>query len=94
MEIRPYLRSPHFYETDGMNIVHHANYIHWMEEARVDFMSQMGFGYDRTVEEGIDLAHVSLSCHYSSMTRFGDTGNGILSDGRCRYRRITMRGHE
>ena len=59
MEIRPYLRSPHFYETDGMNIVHHANYIHWMEEARVDFMSQMGFGYDTKWEVGHVIARVS-----------------------------------
>ena len=47
MEIRPYLRSPHFYETDGMNIVHHANYIHWMEEARVRFY-EVRWGLDMT----------------------------------------------
>ena len=90
MEIRPYLRSPHFYETDGMNIVHHANYIHWMEEARVDFMSKMGFGYDRTVEEGIDLALVSLSCHYCSMTRFGETVRIQLSIDRLTPARVTV----
>ena len=42
MELKPYLRRPHFYETDGMNIVWHGNYIAWMEEARTDFMDQPG----------------------------------------------------
>ena len=31
MEIKPYLRRPQFYETDGMSIIWHGNYIAWME---------------------------------------------------------------
>ena len=27
-----------YYETDGMRIVHHSNYIRWMEEARIAMM--------------------------------------------------------
>ena len=34
-----------YYETDGMGIVHHSNYIRWFEEARVDLLEQLGFGY-------------------------------------------------
>ena len=73
MELKPFYRKPNFYETDAMGIIYHANYVHWMEEARVDFMEQMGYGYARTVQEGIDLALVSISCNYKSMTRFGET---------------------
>ncbi|HBG13493.1 MAG TPA: acyl-CoA thioesterase, partial [Clostridium sp.] len=54
MIIKPYSRKTHYYETDQMGIIHHANYIHWMEEARVDFMDQIGFSYDRAVSTGID----------------------------------------
>lgn len=43
MIIKPYSRKTHYYETDQMGIIHYANYIHWMEEARVDFMDQIGF---------------------------------------------------
>lgn len=68
----PYVRKAHYHETDQMGIIHHANYIHWMEEARVDFMDQMGFGYGRMEEEGIISPVLSLSCEYKSMTRFGD----------------------
>ena len=73
MEIKPYLRRPHFYETDGMNIVWHGNYIAWMEEARTDFMDQIGFPYARAVDAGIDFALTDVSCKYRSMTRFGET---------------------
>ena len=36
MALRPYRRKAQFYETDGMGIIYHGNYIHWMEEARLD----------------------------------------------------------
>ena len=79
IQLKPFLRKPNFYETDAMGIIYHANYVHWMEEARVDFMEQIGYGYDRTVREGIDLALVSISCQYRSMTRFGDTVRIVMS---------------
>ena len=33
--IKPYLHHAKYYETDQMGIVHHSNYIRWMEEARM-----------------------------------------------------------
>lgn len=73
MELRPYLRKAQFYETDGMGIIYHGNYIHWMEEARTDLMDQIGWSYRRAVEAGIDIALTDISCHYKTMTRFGET---------------------
>ena len=73
MQMKPYLRKAQFYETDGMGIIYHGNYIHWMEEARTDFMQQLGWGYERAVEAGIDFALTDITCQYRSMTRFGDT---------------------
>lgn len=72
MRIRPYSRKAQYYETDQMAIIHHSNYIRWLEEARVDFMEQVGFGYDRAVGSGIDFALLGVSCEYKSMVRFGD----------------------
>ena len=72
MELKPYLRRPHFYETDGMNIVWHGNYIAWMEEARTDFMDQIGFPYSRATDAGIDFALTDVACKYRAMTRFGE----------------------
>ncbi|WP_066719157.1 acyl-CoA thioesterase [Clostridium sp. Marseille-P299] len=73
MEIKPYVRKAQYYETDQMGIIHHANYIHWFEEARVDYMEQMGFGYEKSVEVGIDFALLGISCEYRSMTKFNET---------------------
>ncbi len=75
MNLKPYSRKAQYYETDQMGIIHHANYIHWLEEARVDFMEQMGFGYDRAVSSGIDFALLGISCEYKSMVRFSETVN-------------------
>ena len=54
MEWKPYLRKAQFYETDSMGVVYHGNYIHWMEEARIDFLDQIGWGYDRLEALGVD----------------------------------------
>ena len=40
--MRPYIRSVQYYETDMMGVVHHANYIHWMEEARISVTVSVG----------------------------------------------------
>ena len=49
----PYVHQVQYYETDRMGITHHSNYIRWMEEARVDFLRQIGWGYDRLEAMGI-----------------------------------------
>jgi acyl-CoA thioester hydrolase len=71
--LQPYVRKANFYETDQMGIIHHSNYIRWFEEARVDFMSQIGYGYEKSIELGVDFAITGVTCDYKSMTRFGDS---------------------
>ena len=71
-EIRPYERGVHYYETDQMGIVHHSNYIRWFEEARTDFLEQIGLPYDKIEEEGILIPVLGVSCKYKSAIRFGD----------------------
>lgn len=71
-EIRPYERGVHYYETDQMGIVHHSNYIRWFEEARTDFLGQIGLPYDKIEKEGILIPVLGVSCKYKSAIRFGD----------------------
>ncbi len=59
-----------YYETDQMGIVHHSNFIRWMEEARVYFLDWMGFGYDWMEAEGIISPVVEVSCQYKQMVHF------------------------
>ena len=37
-----YKRRVKFYETDGMRVVHHANYLRYFEEARVEYLRAGG----------------------------------------------------
>ena len=37
-----YRRKAQYHETDQMGIIHHSNYVKWMEEARIDFMKELG----------------------------------------------------
>jgi len=73
MDLIPYTRKVQYYENDPMGIVHHSNYIRWFEETRVDYMEQMGYGYRKAAEAGVDFAVLGVSCEYKSMVRFGDT---------------------
>lgn len=70
--MKDYVHSVQYYETDKMGITHHSNYIRWMEEARVDFMSQIGMDYAKLEEEGIISAVVSVTCDYKRPTTFSD----------------------
>ena len=70
--MKPYLRAVQYYETDMMGIVHHANYLHWMEEARIDFMDQLGFPYRRMEAEGVLSPVKSVACEYKQPCSFGD----------------------
>lgn len=70
--IRPYVHKAQYYETDQMGIIHHSNYIRWFEEARVDFLEQIGYSYQRLEEEGIASPVLKVTCEYRSMIRFGD----------------------
>lgn len=75
----PYVHQVQYYETDRMGITHHSNYIRWMEEARVDFLRQIGWGYDRLEEMGIVSPVTAVSCKYLASTTFADEVSVTLS---------------
>lgn len=71
--MKNYIRKINYYETDKMGITHHSNYIRWMEEARIDFLEQIGFGYAKLEEDGIVSPIIGVECEYKSPTTFGDS---------------------
>lgn len=73
VHIKPYEHHAKYYETDQMGIIHHSNYIRWMEEARMDLMEQIGLSYKGMEEMEIISPVLSVSCQYKSMARFDDT---------------------
>lgn len=72
-KLKPYIRQAKYYETDQMAVVHHSNYIRWFEEARVDFLEQIGLGYDKIEAAGVYSPVLGVSCEYKSSVRFHET---------------------
>lgn len=67
-----YIHKVHYYETDKMGITHHSNYIRFMEEARMNFLSEIGYPMTRLEAEGITSPVVSVNCEYKHPTTYSD----------------------
>lgn len=70
--MQPYCHHVQYYETDRMGITHHSNYIRWMEEARIDFLAQIGWSYARLEELDILSPVTAVDCRYKASTTFDD----------------------
>ena len=68
--IEPYEHKVQYYETDKMGITHHSNYVRWMEEARVDFLSKIGWDFDKLEESGVVSPVISIDVKYKGSTVF------------------------
>ena len=66
------IRKINYYETDRMGITHHSNYIRFMEEARLYFLDECGYGLRKFEEMGITSPVVSVECEYKAPTTFDD----------------------
>ena len=67
-----YIHKVNYYETDKMGITHHSNYIRFMEEARMNFLSEIGYPMTRLEKEGITSPVVSANCEYKHTTTYSD----------------------
>ena len=59
-------------ETDQMGVAYHANYLVWMEVARVEYCRNIGFDYRVMEQDGILIAVIEAHCRYLSPARFDD----------------------
>jgi acyl-CoA thioester hydrolase len=65
-----YKHTVQYYETDKMGIVHHSNYIRWMEEARVFYLKEIGQDYDKLEAAGVVSPVAAVNVKYSVATKF------------------------
>jgi len=89
MQIIPYSREVFYYETDQMGIVHHSNYVRWLEEARIDFMKQIGISYAAMEEMGILIPVLGVSVTYKIPFRYGE--RMYISVKPCEYNGIKFK---
>ncbi len=67
-----YIHAVQYYETDKMSITHHSNYIRWMEEARIAFLSEIGWDFAKLEEMGIVSPVLNVNCDYRKSTTFSE----------------------
>ena len=67
-----YERKINYYETDAMQIVHHSNYIRYMEESRTYSLAKIGLPYSKMEEEGVLIPVLGVNCQYKHPARYED----------------------
>lgn len=70
-----YKRRAVYYETDRMKIVHHSNYIRYFEEARINFMHEIGCDVLEMENKGLLIPNVDAYARYLKPIRFSDEFN-------------------
>lgn len=73
MSYQVFKRTINYYETDKMQVVHHSNYIRFLEECRMDLLRQFDLDYEKMEAQGIMIPVLSVECNYRNPVRFGDT---------------------
>ncbi len=59
-------------ETDQMGIIHHANYLIYMEQGRVSWLNELGFSYKEMEDSGVLLPVYHIDIKYKKSAQFGD----------------------
>ncbi|MBR2240660.1 MAG: acyl-CoA thioesterase [Clostridia bacterium] len=67
-----YKRIINYYETDKMGIVHHSNYIRFLEEARCRWLEQLGISMEKLEQEGYTIPTLEVNCKYKYHVTSGD----------------------
>ena len=68
-----YERKINYYETDGMGIVHHSDYIRFLEEARCFWLDNCGMPYADFERQGISIPVLAVNCEYKHHVAYDDT---------------------
>jgi acyl-CoA thioester hydrolase len=72
----PYISSVEyqvpFYDTDAMGVVHHANYVRYLELARVQYLRDHDQPYQRYVEQGMQFVVTRVDIQLRRATRFDE----------------------
>ena len=56
-----YTRKINYYETDKMGVVHHSNYIRFLEEARCRWLEELNISMEKLEELGYTTPILSVS---------------------------------
>jgi acyl-CoA thioester hydrolase len=72
MDSYSYQHRVGYHETDQMGVVHHANYLHWFEKARTEYLREQGVSYRELEEKGVILPVAKVNCNYQQPAHYDD----------------------
>lgn len=67
-----YKRLINYYETDKMGIVHHSNYIRFLEEARCRWLENLDVSMEYIESQGYTIPTLEVYCKYVNAVTSGD----------------------
>ena len=65
-------RKINYYETDKMGIVHHSNYIRFLEEARCEWLKSIDMPMELLEENEVTIPTLEVDCKYKYHVTSGD----------------------
>ena len=65
-------RKINYYETDRMGVVHHSNYIRYLEETRCKWLDALDMPFALLEENGITIPVLGVNCTYKTHVTFDD----------------------
>ncbi len=68
-----YERTINYYETDKMGVVHHTNYIRFLEEARCYYLQYANMPFEDYEKQNITIPVLEVNCKYKQHVTFADT---------------------
>ena len=70
--MKAYKHKVLYRECDMMRVVNNAVYVHWLEDARVDALAQLGLQYRGMEERGFAGPVLTMELEYKSSARMDD----------------------
>ncbi|MBQ0079608.1 MAG: acyl-CoA thioesterase [Eubacterium sp.] len=64
-----------YYETDKMSIVHHSNYVRYMETARTEMIRDWGYSYDDIEKAGIWMPVLGVEVDFKTPAVYDEVLN-------------------
>ena len=68
-----YKRKINYYETDKMGIVHHSNYIRFIEESRSRWLEELNISMEKLEQLCYTIPTLEVNCKYKYHVTSGDT---------------------
>ena len=61
-----------FFDTDLMQVTHHANYVRWLEIGRIEFLRSIGITLDEIMQDGYLFPIRQLETNFHSPSHFDE----------------------